>query len=123
MRIDVSDLITDPDFCQDFTVYRRARAADDKGRAEVVETAEVVTGVIQPLSGDDLDRLPEGDRGKQAISVWTLVPITTGDGGKLPDEVEWRGTRYTAIGPLHNWGDWGEGYYRAACVAQDMRDG
>lgn len=123
MRIDVSELITDPDFCQTFTIYHRSRTPGEKGRAETVETAETVVGVIQPVSGDDLDRLPEGDRGKQAITVWTTVPITTGDDERLPDEVEWRGTRYAAIGPLRNWGDWGEGFYRSICIAQEMRSG
>ena len=120
MRIDVSELITDPDFCQTFTIYRTKRIADDKGRAETVETSEQVTGVIQPVSGDDLDRLPEGDRGKQAVTVWIREKLTTGDDANLPDEVEWRGTRYV-VKQLRNWGDWGVGFYRAICIAQEMR--
>jgi len=114
-------VLKNPRWGQSFTVYKTTRNPDENGRAVVEEISITVRGVIQPSSGEDLDRLDVGDRGNQTITVWTSTPLSTGTGEELPDEVEWRGTRYM-VRQVKDWEDYGPGFYRAICIAQSMKE-
>jgi len=105
---------------QTFTIFKTTRTPDEFGRAVVAEITTTANGVIQPTSGEDIDRLLDGDRSKQAITVWTKEPLSTGTGQELPDEIEWRGTRYM-VRHVRDWKDYGIGFCRAVCVAQNMK--
>jgi hypothetical protein len=113
-------VLKNPRWRQSFTVYKRGRTPDERGRAVLVETAVEAAGVIQPTSGDDLDRLMEGDRAAGSITVFSDTQLSTGTESDLPDEIEWRGTRYM-VSHVQDWGDYGVGWRKAVCVAQDMR--
>jgi hypothetical protein len=102
-------------------VYKTTRVPDEHGRAVIEETPVTARGVIQPVSGEDLDRLSEGDRGSQSITVWTDTPLSSGSEGEPPDEVEWRGTRYMTR-RVQDWGDYGPGFSEAVCVARKMKE-
>ncbi|NRA92776.1 MAG: hypothetical protein HRU26_08845 [Psychroserpens sp.] len=39
------------------------------------ETAGIVTGSIQPIPGDVLERLPEGTKSKAKMSLWAHEPM------------------------------------------------
>jgi hypothetical protein len=51
---------------------------------------------VQPTSGRDLQRLPEGKGTQDLISVWTLEPLQLGDIGQgiLPDLILYQGSTY-----------------------------
>ena len=117
----VNKVISNPRWSQPFTIFRTTRKAGDDGRAEVEESEITAKGVIQPTKGEDLDRLLEGDRGDQAITVWTNTPLSSGTDGELADEIEWRGTLYM-VKHVRDWGDYGPGFCQAVCVAQDMKE-
>jgi hypothetical protein len=107
-------------WAQGFTVFKTARAPDAHGRAATESSEVAARGVIHPSSGEDLDRLDEGDRGNQTVTVWTCAPLSSGTPDELPDEIEWRGTRYMVL-HVRDWKDYGEGWCRAVCVAQGMK--
>ena len=67
------------------------------GRTQPPVTATVsAKASVQPTSGRDLQRLPEGRNTQDLISVWTLEPLQLGDIGQgiLPDLVLYNGSTY-----------------------------
>lgn len=121
LRHNVDRVLRNPRWRQSFVIHRMTRTADLSGRAETATEEIAATGVIQPSKGEDLDRLEESDRGDQAVTVWTSTPLTSGTETNLPDEIEWRGTRYM-VRHVADWEDYGKGFCRAICVAQSMKD-
>lgn len=91
--INVSELIDDSDFCQ---IIQRG--------------GESFTAVVQFLSGDEMQRLPEGERYKEAIRIDTKFNLN------LQDVITYKGVNYRII----NMQDWGEyGYKNFAGVRFD----
>lgn len=103
---DVSDVLNDPDFVTDFTVMSFTERIDGKGRALCDCNVLESRGVIQPATAKELERLPEGDRYSQVVSVLSVYPLSTGEereGGK-PDEILHRGKRYQIVS-AEDWRD------------------
>jgi hypothetical protein len=75
---------------------------------------------VQPTGEDDLNRLEEGDRGNESITVWTDAALSIGSDGELPDEILYRGARYL-VRSVTDWKDYGQGWVQAICVAQSMK--
>ena len=113
-------VLQNPRWRQDFSIYRTTRVPGEYGRAIIEENVIPAVGVIQPASGDDLDRLNEGDRVNGAITVHTKTALSPGDDGILPDEIEWRGVRYLVCS-VRDWHDYGIGWCKAICTAQAMK--
>lgn len=108
--IDVSELITDPDFCQEFFVRRDNGHIDDV-TAEWVPNYSVLTmtGVITPAKQDDiLVPLPEGERSNTFIRVFCTERLIMGgeEDDFNADRIAWRGSAYKVI-DSRPWGDFG----------------
>lgn len=101
---DLSKLMTDPDFARPLTVVRRTESVDEHGRASFAEERLDAVGVIQPATPKELERLPEGDRHKATVAVFTAFPLRAGDeaAGIAPDWLEWQGARYE-VASLDDW--------------------
>lgn len=107
--IDLSELMSDPDFTQAFTLRRRAGSFANEGEFTQAAPVEMqLTGSIQPASPADLVRFQsEGERRKAIIRVWSATPMNASDGkGQQPDEIIWRGSTYRVIECV-TWGDHG----------------
>lgn len=56
----------------EFTVVRQSSQINNKGRLVAGERKEILcTGLIQPLPGKEVELLPEGERGKETIVIFT----------------------------------------------------
>lgn len=116
--IDVSEVVLDPDFAENFVIKRSSGSYQLDGWVDVITTVPMY-GAIQPSSSKDLDQVPEGDRIKGAITVWSTQPIYTtrrgtgaNDGG-LSDIIVWQGEDHRVAGLL----PWNEnGFFRAVAV-------
>lgn len=110
MPLDVSWLLDDPDFCASFSIERRAEAVDDKGRVETATELLPWKGVIQAASPRELERLPEADRDRETITVYSREPLRPGrrPEGSAPDIILWCGQRYE-VSSVEPW----PGYVRA----------
>ncbi len=100
MMLDVSILMSDPDFRQPFQILRAGPAVlDASGLLQDPGYATIqFAGVVQPASPADLDVLPEGTNLKGVISVWAAQELRCDDGdGRLSDVVVWNGQRYRGI--------------------------
>lgn len=106
--IDVSRLITDPDFCERFVIRRRI-GKWEAGRFIATPEDTAVTGIVEPTSGDDLEMVPEGDRVSGMMTFYTKQPVYLSQGKSQSDEIIWRDRVYKAVQIL----DWSRhGFYK-----------
>lgn len=115
--IDVSELMTDPDFAQPYSLRRTAAgtyANEGEWQRGPLTTLPRV-GVIQPASQDDqIKFVPEGERGENAIRVWDAEEIYISDGaGQQSDIILFNGNTYRAAA-RRPWG--GNGYFFVIAV-------
>jgi len=112
--IDVSEIVEDPDFAQEFTVYR-SNGSFVKGRwTEGTPTQITILGVVTVMSARELNQLPEGDRIKAAMNFHSTLPIYVTRIGSSPgisDKIFWRGDYYKIFNVVPNV-DYG--YYKAS---------
>lgn len=104
---DVTELLDDPDLgAQEFS-YRRRTIEWQGGRA-VVATDETFSAVgnIQPASAEQLDFLPEGEKRKGAILIYTRTMLHLSEGEDVSDDVTWQGEAYKVI-HVDRWVDYG----------------
>lgn len=97
------------------TVTRRAAPTTD-GRGRVVAGAAstfAIAASVQPVSGRDLLRLPEGLRTRELVAVFTSGALRTNDDATRapPDTFAWQGATYQ-VEKLEDWGPVG-GYVKA----------
>lgn len=113
--IDVSELMTDPDFARAFQVRRMTGSYANEGEWSETATTLNKTGVIQPATSEDaINFLPEGERQKNLIRIWCAEEIRMGDGdGKCSDEVIVDG-QYYRVAFSKPWG--ANGYWFAIAV-------
>lgn len=110
--IDVSELVSDPDFAQDFSMIRESVTLVE-GEAQVTPAAAVpMFGVIQPASAEDFTEFNvEGQREGAWIAIWCAAEIRMGNGkNQLGDIIVWRGSNYRVAKAKH-WET--QGYYKA----------
>lgn len=115
--IDVTDLLTDPDFVDPVTLIHRESFVDDFGENKLKEMGISTVGSVQPISGKTLQRLPEAFRVANVASFWIKGKIVSDGCCKYPDLIVFKGSRY-AVQMIFDWSNWGEGYCEGTCVRQ-----
>jgi hypothetical protein len=118
--ISVEELITDPDFCQDYTVWRETGSWSE-GVFNTVENALPYSGVVTAATPKELIILPEADRVSGMMTFYSVAgyPLyqtrlgattsTDSDGQDgTSDQLEWHGQRYKIIKvwPYVDYGYW-----------------
>lgn len=116
-RIDVSEIITDPDFQDSVTLIRRTSVVNSTGRNVLAESSSTVKMIVQPAKPDDLKRLPDSVRRQDAINVWYRGTLSSDASGVYPDIVVWNSKRFQVYtsDPFGNWAN-GTGYTEAICA-------
>lgn len=109
--INVSEIITDPDFAQNFIVYRSTGSFVDGVWTENTPKAIKMLGVVTVSSQRELDMVAEGDRIKGAMTFHTICPIyvtRVGTTAGTSDKILWRGEYYKLanVYPEVDWGYW-----------------
>lgn len=121
--LDVSDLLTDPDFMDHFVVVRSVTTTDpDTGRGYEAQTAEDAFGVVTSGSGMNLVRGSDAARGDGTITVHTTYQLTEGsrEDGTDADIVQWRGRSWTVV-KIDDYSRYGAGFVVATCSLYDHR--
>ena len=116
-RIDVSELMVDPDFIMNFTIIRRVPTINNFGENSLVETPVAAVGSIQAATGETAKRLPNGVQLSKFKTVFTKAVIQADSSGKYVDQVEWKGQRYNVF-QVTPWEDFGAGWYMVDCELQ-----
>lgn len=113
--LDVSDILTDPDFVSfGILCERQSQTVGDDGLAINVTDQMKFSGVITSDNGDLLVRSDSGERIKGNINIHTRFPLVDGQDGRSADIVIWKGRRYT-VSSVNDWSDYGRGFVRAIC--------
>lgn len=112
--IDVSELLVDPDFVDNFQISRTQSAVGNDGRAH--QSAAVVfdvEGVVVP-KGTKLVQIEEGQRLESVIEVYVAFQLTAGQDTVSPDIIKW-GMRSFRVVAVEDWSRYGEGFVKATC--------
>lgn len=105
MSMDLAaDILDDPDFLSPFDLYRPNSVGSAPQRYNVDGTIKTVTftltpaimGSVQPSKAYDImNYLPEGERDKNSITIYSPVALQKSDAnGLLSDCVLWQGGYY-----------------------------
>jgi hypothetical protein len=119
-NIDVSELMLDPDFCDEFSYLRRIEDVSLKGRSEGHVTQLTGYGSIQPLSGQVLRMMPQLANTEGTIEIWSTTPLQTLTDTLKADIVIWKGSRYTVTAIPGNWSHFGNGFCRYVGTLKDL---
>lgn len=113
--INVGSVLLDPELAQAFTVYRQGGSWVAGRWTAATPTALTMTGVITIPSATDLVQVPEGDRQKGAICVFTQTPLVVSNVAGTSDQVLWArdGNLYRAS-QLFPYADYG--FYKCICI-------
>lgn len=87
-------------FNSGISVKRYPAAAMAKGRYQAVTpTTFTIVASIQPMGGDEILMLPEGDREKEVLSLFTETELRVADQDNKTesDRVAWEGSDYEVI--------------------------
>lgn len=112
---DISELLSDPDFVTEFTLKTTGGYRDEGGEWIEQQVATDSSGVVQPAASKDTAFLPDGDKWRQVIKVWSISKITpvNKDTPKLGDKIVWNGKQHRVV----NIKDWSQyGYWQAMAV-------
>ncbi len=122
--IDVTDVLTDPDFIDTATVTKTLRTVGTDGRAVdtsslPVSFSAVVIPVAQRLILQSDGALRDG-----AIDIFTTYALSGGvktsdSAGRQPDVVTWHGRGYT-VAAVEDWTAYGAGWVRATANLQNI---
>lgn len=122
-ELDVSELMTDPDFVDVLVVYRRLARTNIHGRIDKEEIKIVPNpiGSIQPGANPDMIRGTDVSMADDLITIFTnfrLQGITT---RTIPDIVVYNGARYV-VKLVNDWSAWGAGWVMAIASSEDSTE-
>jgi len=90
-----------------YQVTRRPKGQYVQGRlVTVTPSTLLVSACVQPASGRQLQRLPDGMRLSETISIWSEVELFVKTATSDPDLIEYRGNKYE-VQISHPWDEHG----------------
>lgn len=116
--LDVTELLTDPDFVQTVTLTRRVQTVGANGVASSTGTDTDIVASVQPDMGKVV-RGADGEYAAAKIVVYSRARLLGVTNSKYPDVITWKGQKYLVIGP-RDWNDWGAGFTAADCELMDL---
>ncbi len=116
-QIDVTDLMTDPDFVDPVLLITRTPRVDDYGRNIFTEQTQHTVGSVQPASYRTVQKLPEAMRVANVSSFWLKGTIIASAPGKYSSILVFKGMRYQ-VQTVADWSNFGQGYTEGTCVAE-----
>lgn len=120
--IDVSDLLRDPDFTNVVTLVRRSSSINTHGEQVLTETHSTIVASVQGINAEDIQRLPEGARLSDIITVYYRGDLQPESKGGYSDLIIWQGRRYSVKTVDENFMNFGAGFTRAICVMEEVNN-
>ncbi len=118
--LDVTDVLSYPDFQTTFGVIRTATNVSNLGETVLTPQNYFVSGVVEPASTKELERLPEAERLSGTIRIFTTFRLSDGDETITADVVVWNGRQYT-VKTVDDFSEFGRGYIDALASASSIQ--
>lgn len=119
-KIDVSEVLLDPDFMDSMICYRHMQTVTPKGQGLETESAIPFSGVVTSDSGDTLDRNADGERINGTIKIHSVFRLSDGHGqDRTADHVLFDNHRYV-VSKLNSYSTYGVGFTVATCTLKDF---
>lgn len=116
-EIDVTELMSDPDFVDPIRVITRVPYVDLFGQNHVEEDVLTSVGSVQPADFRTIQKLPEAMRVANLSAFWFKGIIIATAPGKYSSVLVFRGQRYQ-VQTVADWSNFGEGYTEGTCVQE-----
>lgn len=116
-QIDVTELLSDPDFVDSIQVITRVPRINSFGENSLLEMSITSIGSVQPASGKVIARLPDAMRVANVSSFWFKGVIIASAPGKYSSILIFNGMRYQ-VQTVLDYSNWGAGYTEGTCVAE-----
>lgn len=116
-QLDVTELMTDPDFVDEMIQVSRLSRVDSLGQNVLTECRNETVGSVQPADGKLIERLPEAERVHNLMSFWLQGTIVASAPGKYTDILIFQGKRFQ-VKTVFDWSAWGDGWCEGLCVAE-----
>lgn len=115
--LDVSDVLSDPDFASSFTVTSTTVSMATGVPVSTVATPVAASGVVIP-GKSSIRRLDDGSRVTAFIDIYTQFPLSAGTkatdtNSRAADIVTWHGRQFT-VAVIEDWTDFGAGFLHAS---------
>lgn len=116
-NLDVTELLSDPDFVDPCTLIHRQSVMNADGTPLITEQQFPTVGSVQPASGKTLNRLPDELRIAGIMSFFIKGAVITDGCGAYPDVIVFRKQRYQ-VQVVFDWTNWGAGWCEGTCVRE-----
>lgn len=116
-QIDVSDLLSDPDFIDPVQIIRRTASVDSLGQNQLSEVVISTWANVQPASNKAIQRLPEALQSADVRSFYLRMEIVKDATSAYPDIMIFNGKRFE-IQTAAPWLNYGSGWNEGVCVGQ-----
>lgn len=118
--LDVTDVLLDPDFLDTSPMcLRNAQAVGNDGIAVNTPVQTPFFGVVTSLNGSVLQRVAEGSRITDTITVHTPFRLIAGQVGFDADVVLWGGLHWTVTN-VNDYSRYGRGFVAATCTLKEL---
>jgi hypothetical protein len=118
--IDVSELLTNPDFTNTVTLIRRASSVNSYGENVLTETSSSITAVVQGANTETLERVPEGARLSDLIDVYYKGVLHAESQSGYADVIVFGGKRYQVFQVIEDFMNFGAGFTKAVCKLEPV---
>jgi hypothetical protein len=96
--INLSDILADQDMGGSAFAYERVtETVGEDGRPAFTVEPRAAVGNIQPAPGRERELLPEEDRLKAVILIYTSAPLTAGEGHYKADRIHYGGVAWRVV--------------------------
>lgn len=116
-QIDVTELLSDPDFVDEVVLINRSAIVASSGENEVSESPVNTVGAVQPADKKTLDRLPESLIVENMMAFWVQGEIPTSSPGKYSSILVFKGRRFE-VKAVFDWTAAGAGWSEGVCIAE-----
>lgn len=117
--LDVSEVLTDPNFQDTFSVIRSTENVDTHGRGALTQSRSLGIGVVQPASGRTMELTPDAVRTSEMLEIWTQMHLQEATDTTQADVVLWGGKQYM-VQRVDAWDNWGQGYRHVVLTRKDV---
>lgn len=117
--IDVSFLLSDPDFTSTATLIQRAGTSNEFGEYVITETSSTIVCVVQPGTQGTFEKVLDSARLSDSIVVYYKGVISNERAGGYGDVIVWGGNRYQ-VKDVEDYSNYGFGFVKAVAVLEPV---